>query len=430
MGPYRRGDERRAMETDFQRKLAEQLTAFAAVGILAAALIIHLPHDQKMDHSMLYVILAALSILVFAHHLILLYPSRQGKILARVPPFFLGLAAYYALACAAVFFSDKLSSPLYYTLLPGPVIAGAFFELWTALLSTSMLAGLYLAVSLSSRPFTAQDLQPLAFNVVYLYLACFLSNRLALELWRLEQSRREMAGLGDFIRRLEKAKSEYVSMVAHEIRTPLTSIQGFSEMAASPDTPPEKRKEYYRIILTESERLSRLVTNLLNLSRIEAGLELNREPVDVPELVLGEMEFFRSQTDVHRLEYKGSRDIPTVFADPERLRQVLQNLLSNAIKYSPGGGRVEVETGREGRYVTISVRDEGIGIPAEELPRIFEKFSRVERDEATGISGTGLGLAIVKHLVELHGGKITAQSEPGRGSTFTVYLPIRGGESR
>jgi len=430
LGPYRRGDERRAMETDFQRKLAEQLTAFAAVGILAAALIIHLPHDQKMDHSMLYVILAALSILVFAHHLILLYPSRQGKILARVPPFFLGLAAYYALACAAVFFSDKLSSPLYYTLLPGPVIAGAFFELWTALLSTSMLAGLYLAVSLSSRPFTAQDLQPLAFNVVYLYLACFLSNRLALELWRLEQSRREMAGLGDFIRRLEKAKSEYVSMVAHEIRTPLTSIQGFSEMAASPDTPPEKRKEYYRIILTESERLSRLVTNLLNLSRIEAGLELNREPVDVPELVLGEMEFFRSQTDVHRLEYKGSRDIPTVFADPERLRQVLQNLLSNAIKYSPGGGRVEVETGREGRYVTISVRDEGIGIPAEELPRIFEKFSRVERDEATGISGTGLGLAIVKHLVELHGGKITAQSEPGRGSTFTVYLPIRGGESR
>jgi len=418
------------METDFQRKLAEQLTAFAAVGILAAALIIHLPHDQKMDHSMLYVILAALSILVFAHHLILLYPSRQGKILARVPPFFLGLAAYYALACAAVFFSDKLSSPLYYTLLPGPVIAGAFFELWTALLSTSMLAGLYLAVSLSSRPFTAQDLQPLAFNVVYLYLACFLSNRLALELWRLEQSRREMAGLGDFIRRLEKAKSEYVSMVAHEIRTPLTSIQGFSEMAASPDTPPEKRKEYYRIILTESERLSRLVTNLLNLSRIEAGLELNREPVDVPELVLGEMEFFRSQTDVHRLEYKGSRDIPTVFADPERLRQVLQNLLSNAIKYSPGGGRVEVETGREGRYVTISVRDEGIGIPAEELPRIFERFSRVERDEATGISGTGLGLAIVKHLVELHGGKITAQSEPGRGSTFTVYLPIRGGESR
>ncbi len=415
---------------DFRRKLAGQLTAFAVAGILAAALIIHLPHAQKMDHSMLYVILAALSVLVLAHHLILLYPSRQGKILPRVPPFFLGLTIYYAMVSAAVFFSDGLLSPLYYALLPGPVIAGTFFETATAVASTSILAAMYLAASLTSRPFAAQGLQPLFLNLLYLYLACFLSNRIALGLRRLEESRREVANLGDFIRRLEKAKSEYVSMVAHEIRTPLTSIQGFGEMAASPGTPPEKKREYYRIILSESERLSRLVTNLLSLSRIEAGLELNREPVNVPDLITGEMDFFRSQTDIHHLEYLGSRDIPTVYADPERLRQVVQNLLSNAIKYSPGGGKVEVETGLEGKYVTISVRDEGIGIPPEELPRIFERFSRVERDEATSISGTGLGLAIVKHLVELHGGKITARSEPGKGSAFTVYLPVRGGESR
>ncbi|WP_287155690.1 ATP-binding protein [Candidatus Solincola tengchongensis] len=418
------------METDFRRRLAEQLTLFAVVGITATAFIIHLPHEQKMDHSMLYVFLAALAVLVLAHHLVLLYPSRQGKILPRIPPFFLGLTLYYATACAAVFFSDGPKSPLYYALLPGPVIAGAFFDAGLAVASTSVLAAMYLLAALTSRPFTAQGSQTLFLNILYLYLACFLSTQIAMELRRLEESRREVSSLGDFIRRLEKAKSEYVSMVAHEIRTPLTSIQGFSEMASSADTPPEKRMEYYRIILSESERLSRLVTNLLNLSRIEAGLELNRVPVNIPELINGELDFFRSQTDIHSLEYSGSRAIPTVYADPERLRQVIQNLLSNAIKYSPAGGKVEVTTGLEGKYVTISVRDEGIGIPPEDLPRIFERFSRLEREEVTGISGTGLGLTIVKHLVDLHGGKITARSEPGKGSTFTVYLPIRGGENR
>lgn len=412
---------------DFQRKLAGQLTAFAAAGILAVAFIIHLPHEQEMDHSMLYVVLAAVSALVLAHHVILLYPSGQGKVFTRIPPFFLGLTIYHAMACVAVFFSGGLYSPLYYALLAGSVVTGVFLETGTAFIETSLLALMYLLACLSARSLANAYLQPLFLDLFYLYLACYLSNRAALELRRLEESRREVANLGDFIRRLEKAKSEYVSMVAHEIRTPLTSIQGFSEMAASQDTTPEKKHEYYRIILQESERLSRLVTNLLSLSRIEAGLELNRESVDLPELIAGELEFFRSQTEIHQLEYRGSREIPPVYADPERLRQVIQNLLSNAIKYSPEGGRVEVRTGLEGKYVTISVQDEGIGIPPEELPRIFERFSRVERAEATGISGTGLGLTIVKHMVELHGGKVTARSEPGKGSTFTVYLPLRGG---
>ncbi len=415
---------------DFRKRLAGQLTVLAAASVVVVAFIIHLPHGQEMDHSMLYVVLAALSVLVLAHHLVLLYPSRQGKILPRIPPYFLGLTLYHALACVAVYFSGGLSSTLYYALLAGSVTAGVFLEAGAAMLNTTLLAAMYLATSLAARPFAVEDLQVLSLNLLHPYLACFLSRKMALELRRLEESRREVIRLGDFMRRLEKAKSEYVSMVAHEIRTPLTSIQGFSEMAASPDVAPEKKHEYYRIIYQESERLSRLVTNLLSLSRIEAGLELNREPVNVPELIAGEMEFFRTQTDAHRLEYVGSPDIPPVHADPERLRQVLQNLLSNAIKYSPGGGRVEVRTGLEGRYVTISVRDEGIGIPPEELPRIFDRFIRVERDEATGISGTGLGLTIVKHLVELHGGKITARSEPGKGSTFTVYLPVRGGDGR
>jgi two-component system phosphate regulon sensor histidine kinase PhoR len=265
-----------------------------------------------------------------------------------------------------------------------------------------------------------------AFNVLYLYLACLLSNRLALELRRKEQSKDEVANLGDFIRRLEKAKSEFVSMVSHELRTPLTSIHGFSEILTAKEMEQEKKQEFYRIILNESERLSRLITNLLNLSKIEAGIELNREMISVPNLVEEDMEFFQSQTDVHELRYLGTRHLPRIYGDKDRVHQVIKNLLSNAIKYSPDGGTVEVETGVEGKYVTIAITDHGIGIPPDELSRIFERFRRVERKEASGIGGTGLGLAIVKHLVDLHGGKMAVRSELGEGSTFTVFLPIRG----
>ena len=147
---------------------------------------------------------------------------------------------------------------------------------------------------------------------------------------------------------------------------------------------------------------------------------------DLVALVGEDMELFQSQTDIHELRYVGSRQLPLVYCDQDRMHQVVKNLLSNAVKYSPQGGVIEVETGVEGKYVTLSVTDHGIGIPQEDLSHIFERFRRAENQGAWGITGTGLGLAIVKHLVELHGGKITVRSEPGRGSTFTVYIPIRG----
>ena len=144
------------------------------------------------------------------------------------------------------------------------------------------------------------------------------------------------------------------------------------------------------------------------------------------DLVEEDMEFFQSQSDIHELEYLGSQPLPQIYADPDRVHQIVKNLLANAIKYSPEGGPIEVETGVEGKYVTISITDHGIGVPPDELPHIFERFRRVEREEMSGITGSGLGLAIVKHLVELHSGKITVRSVPGEGSTFTVSLPIRG----
>lgn len=411
---------------ELERRLAGILTILAVVAIPATAFIIHLPHGQEVDLSALYLSLAAMTVLVIAQNLIIFYPSKHGRLFPRIPPFFVGVQAFQVIVCVAVFFSGGLDSPLYYAALLGPIMSGIYFELPLAVTSTSVLTLLYAVPALAGGDFRLQQMQPLVFNVFFFYLACLLANRLALELRRQVQSKDEVANLGDFIRRLEKAKSEFVSMVSHELRTPLTSIHGFSEILATKDMELEKRKEFYRIIVNESERLSRLITNLLNLSKIEAGIELNREMIDLPDLIEEDLEFFRSQTAAHELKYRGAERLPQVYGDRDRIHQVFSNLLSNAIKYSPEGGTVEVETGVEGKYVTFSVTDHGIGIPGEELPHIFERFRRVENKELSGITGTGLGLAIVKHLVELHGGKITVRSEPGAGSTFTVYVPIRG----
>ncbi|MBN2027488.1 MAG: hypothetical protein JW854_12080 [Actinobacteria bacterium] len=411
---------------ELERRLAGILTIIAVISIPATAFLIHLPHGQEIDYSVLYISLAALTVLVTVQNMALFYPSKHGRLFPRVPPFFIGIVIFHFVICVTIFFSGGLESPLYYAALIGPVAAGITLELPLATASTSILALLYIVVAFTYGEFRPEMVQPLALNVFYFYLACLLTNRLALELRRQEQSKDEVANLGEFIRRLEKAKSEFVSMVSHELRTPLTSIHGFSEILATKDMELDKKLEFYRIILNESERLSRLITNLLNLSKIEAGIELNREMINLADLVEEDMEFFQSQTDRHELKYLGSRQLPQVYGDQDRIHQVIKNLLSNAIKYSPDGGPVEVETGVEGKYVTIAVTDHGIGIPPDELPHIFERFRRVENKELSGIAGTGLGLAIVKHLVELHGGKTTVRSEPEQGSTFTVYIPIRG----
>jgi signal transduction histidine kinase len=411
---------------DLERKLTSLITLLAVAAIPLSAIMFHLPHAQEIDYSIFYLALAALIVLITILNMVVYYPSKHGKLFPRIPPTYIGLIVYYFIIAISIYFSGGIESHLYYAALLGPLVAGISFELPSALVSTSILSLLYTLVVVSRGSPSVESSQPLAFNILYLYLACFLSNRLALELRRQEQSRDEVASLGEFIRKVEKAKSDFVSMVSHELRTPLTSIQGFSEILRTKEMEPEKKAEFYRIILNESERLSRLITNLLNLSKIEAGIELKREMINVADLVEEDMEFFQSQTGDHELKYLGSRQLPPVYADPDRIHQIIKNLLSNAIKYSPDGGPVEVKTGVEGKYVTIAVTDHGIGIPSDELTSIFERFKRVESTEISNISGTGLGLAIVKNLVDLHGGQIKVKSEVGQGSTFKILIPIRG----
>jgi len=413
----------------FEKKVLSLLDLLALIALPLLLVIFHLPHGTtEIDYSVLYLMVGALVAMFVLGNLSTWYPSRQGRLLAGLPPFFLGTAFYSFLVSLGINFSGGLDSPLYYAILMVPLLSGVCFALPLAMTSTSLAAAFYFASVFSSSPYPRlEDAQRIAFNLAYLFLACLFSNRLAVEMRRHEQARDEAMNLSNFMRRLEKAKSEFVSVVSHELRTPLTSIQGFSEILLGREMPPEKRREFYEIINNEAERLGRLITNLLDLSRIEAGTELKRETLDLLEVLREDVELQQSQTDRHRLILEVEGRMPPIYADRDRLHQVFKNLLSNAVKYSPQGGEVLVRAGMEGRFVWVSFTDSGIGIPEDELPFIFERFRRVEKGEAAAISGTGLGLAIVKHLVEMHGGRVHVRSEVGKGSTFTVFLPVSGG---
>lgn len=410
----------------FEKRLLSTLNTLVLVSIPLVLIIIHLPHGENVDYSIIYSLLGGLVLLMAIGNILVYYPSPQGKIFPRLPPFFLGIIIYSSIVSMGIYFSGGIKSPLYYAALIGPLLAGACFNLPLAIASTSISALFYIITLIFSVEVGVKDIQAISFNILYLYIACLYSYRLSLELRRHEQAKDEAMNLSNFLRKLEMAKSEFVSVVSHELRTPLTSIQGFSEILNSRKMPKRKRREYYEIINNESERLGRLITNLLNLSKIEAGIELKKELVDVTEVFSEEIELMQSQAEKHGIIFSPEQRPSFIYADQDRLRQIFKNILANAIKYSPQGGTIEVDTGIEGRFFWFSVTDHGIGIPADELPHIFEKFRRVERGPAATISGTGLGLAIVKHLVDMHGGRIAVRSEVGKGSTFTVYLPIGG----
>jgi two-component system phosphate regulon sensor histidine kinase PhoR len=213
--------------------------------------------------------------------------------------------------------------------------------------------------------------------------------------------------------------------VSHEFRSPLSSISQISELLNEDRWPsPERKRKGYEILSRESARLKRLVEGLLDFTRMEAGTAGYRlEPVQPEDLVRAVVEEFRPGANGATLDLKVSADLPGIRADGEALRRALWNLMENAVKYSPGTARVHVEAARDGAWLAIRVRDEGMGIPAEEQSRIFQKFYRGSEAKELKVKGTGIGLAMVRHIVEGHGGEIRVDSAPGRGSTFTILLP-------
>lgn len=233
------------------------------------------------------------------------------------------------------------------------------------------------------------------------------------------------------IHQLEQAKSDFVSMVSHELRTPLTSIKAYVGTLLREDVEFDAvtQRNFINVIARESERMIRLINDLLDMSRIEAGrLDLKPTLVDLPDLVRRVISRIEPQTDIHRVVLELPGEMEPAIAEPDKLEQVILNLMSNAMKYSPGGGEVNVSVRRlEGKAI-VAVADGGMGIPAGQLPYIFDKYHRAGRGPELGVRGAGLGLYVTKTIVEAHGGRIWAESEEGRGTTVMFTVPLAGPE--
>ena len=227
-------------------------------------------------------------------------------------------------------------------------------------------------------------------------------------------------------RQTEELKSTFLSVISHELKTPVALIKGFAETLSRDDASPPQAtvREFGQIIADESDRLTRLIDNLLTAARVEAG-GITLAPVpEVPLDKLAEQSAaaFREQTVKHAIELDFPADFPLIHADPQWLREVTDNLVANAIKYSPSGGRVQIKGWHDKANVYVSVSDEGLGLSAEEQGRIFERFYRAP-DKKKMAKGAGLGLYLCKAVVEAHGGQIAVRSEEGKGATFTFSLP-------
>ena len=230
------------------------------------------------------------------------------------------------------------------------------------------------------------------------------------------------------LKQLERTREEFVANVSHELRTPLSLIKGYTEtlLDGAKDNP-EVETKFLQTIQRNSERLQFLIEDLLTISELESGrLTMNLQSVRLRPLVDRVLEDFKTQAASRGAALKN--DVPelTARADAERLQQVLSNLIGNAIKYGREGGRVDV-SGQllDGSAIELCVRDDGPGIPAEALERVFERFYRVDKARSREQGGTGLGLSIVKHIVQSHGGKVWARSEPGSGAAFYFTLPVK-----
>ncbi|MGQ9627652.1 MAG: GAF domain-containing protein [Anaerolineae bacterium] len=236
----------------------------------------------------------------------------------------------------------------------------------------------------------------------------------------------ENARLYEELKEIDRMKSSFLSTAAHELRTPLTSIRGFSELLlVRKDIGPEERQQFLEFIHKQAVALTRLVDDLLDLSRIESGrgFHIAAEPVDMSQVIEENVRIFSEQSAIHSYRIVGPEKWPVLIGDKDKLSQVMRNLLSNATKYSPQGGEVVIEARNKEGYLEISVSDQGIGMSAEQVARIFEKFYRGDASN-TAIEGTGLGMVIVRHIVEGHGGKIWVESEQGVGTTVTFVLPL------
>ncbi|MBM6937429.1 HAMP domain-containing protein [Pseudoflavonifractor phocaeensis] len=229
----------------------------------------------------------------------------------------------------------------------------------------------------------------------------------------------------------EEMRREFVANVSHELRTPLTNIRSYAETLVdnAGDLPPEMEKRFLGVILNESDRMTHIVQDLLTLSRFDSGhSELKLAPFSFSEAVrdVYNANLMEAQRHNHTVRLQTEPDIPQIVGDRERIVQVMMNVVSNAIKYTPDGGKIHISAGRMGDRVWMEVADNGIGIPAADRPRIFERFYRVDKARSRESGGTGLGLSIAKEIVDRHHGLISLVDRPGPGLTVRIELLVEG----
>ena len=234
------------------------------------------------------------------------------------------------------------------------------------------------------------------------------------------------------LKKAEKLRREFVANVSHELRTPLTSIRTYAEtMSDNQELPQEVEDEFLRVIINECDRMAKIVQDLLELSRFDSGntkitseqFSLERSLRDVHAAIVLEAKK-RDHTLNLELEWK----LPRIIGDRARIEQVLMNIISNALKYTPNGGTIDISSGSTGANVWVKVEDNGIGIPQEDLERVFDRFYRVEKARSREAGGTGLGLSIAKEIVTRHGGDLMIESTQGVGTTVTMTLPVGGAD--
>ncbi|RUS44626.1 ATP-binding protein [Cohnella sp. AR92] len=223
----------------------------------------------------------------------------------------------------------------------------------------------------------------------------------------------------------DQLKSEFVSTVSHELRTPLASVLGFAELLLYKKLAPERQTKYISTIHQEATRLTALINDFLDLQRMESGrMTYELRELELGSLVKETMELHAMQSDGHRFLFEDASEAAVVLADKDKIEQVLLNVIGNAVKYSPGGGDIKVSCLLQGNQLRVAIEDQGLGIPEESLPKLFEKFYRVDNGDRRAIGGTGLGLSIVKEIMTMHEGEVEVASAYGQGTTVTLAFPL------
>jgi two-component system phosphate regulon sensor histidine kinase PhoR len=230
------------------------------------------------------------------------------------------------------------------------------------------------------------------------------------------------------LRQVEEMRRDFVANVSHELRTPLSIFRGYLEtLLEHPQQPPGELLRILEVMERHSDRLNALVEDVLSLARLESPeAELDASDIDVGEflgVIVKDWETRLAAKEL-RAEVELAPGLALLHADEGRLQEVIYNLLDNAVKYSPAGGVITLRAAMEGECMRLSVSDQGRGIPAADVPRVFERFYRADKARSRALGGTGLGLSIVKHIAQLHGGRVEAASEVGRGTTISVLLPL------